>query len=60
MIVTWRNKFVGADESDNHYFSVWKGHPSEKDFLKFYKSDLTFFSKDLPDMYSLAEGVSVL
>lgn len=59
MIVTWRNKFVGADESDNHYFSVWKGHPSEKDFLKFYKSDLTFFSKDLPDMYSLAEGVSV-
>lgn len=59
MIVTWRNKFVGANEGDKHYFSVWKGHPSEKDFLKFYKSDLTFFSNDLPEMYSLAEGVDV-
>lgn len=52
MIVTWRNKFVGADDSDNHYFSVWKGHPSEKDFIKFYNSGLTFFCNDLPDMYT--------
>lgn len=60
MIVMWRNKFVGADDNDKHYYSIWKGHPSEKDFMKFYKSSLTFFSNDLPDMYSMAEGVNVM
>ncbi len=59
MVVMWRNKFVGADDNDKHYYSIWKGHPSEKDFMKFYNSDLTFFSSDLPDMYSMAEGVNV-
>ncbi len=59
MIVTWRNKFVGANENDKHYFSVYKGHPSEADFKKFYKSEITFFSADLPDMYTMAEGVTV-
>lgn len=58
-IVTWRNKFVAGDYSDNHYYSVWKGHPSEKDFLKFYKSSITFFCNDLPDMYSMSEGVVI-
>lgn len=58
-IVTWRNKFVGGNDSDNHYFSVWKGHPSEKDFVKFYKSSITFFCNDLPDMYTAAEGITV-
>ena len=59
MIVMWRNKFVGANDNDRHYYSIWKGHPSEKDFLKFYNSSLTFFSNDLPDMYSNADGVNV-
>ncbi|MDE6097464.1 MAG: glycoside hydrolase family 26 protein [Muribaculaceae bacterium] len=58
-IVTWRNKFVGGNDSDNHYYSVWKGHPSEKDFIKFHKSSSTYFCSDLPDMYTMAEGVSV-
>lgn len=58
-IVTWRNKFVGGNDSDNHYYSVWKGHPSEKDFIKFYNSSITFFCNDLPDMYSMAEGVEI-
>lgn len=58
-IVTWRNKFVGGDDSDNHYYSVWAGHPYEKDFIKFYRSPLTFFCQDLPDMYSPAKGVTV-
>lgn len=35
MIVTWRNKFVNGDESDKHYFSVYKGHPSEENFIRF-------------------------
>ena len=59
MIVMWRNKFVGADENDKHYFSIFKGHPSEADFMKFYKSNLTFFSNDLPDMYSMADGINI-
>lgn len=59
MIVTWRNKFVGANENDKHYFSVFKGHPSENDFIKFYKSNLTFFSSDLPDMYTITENTEV-
>lgn len=58
-IVTWRNKFVGGNDSDNHYYSVWKGHPSEKDFLKFYNSSITFFCNDLPDMYSMSDGVII-
>ena len=32
----WRNKYVGGNESDKHYFSVYPGHPSEDDFRKVY------------------------
>ena len=32
MITMWRNKYVGSNESDKHYFSVYPGHPSEDDF----------------------------
>ncbi|MBL2376720.1 beta-mannosidase, partial [Klebsiella pneumoniae] len=37
MIVMWRNKFVAGNEADKHYYSVFKGHPSAADFLKFYQ-----------------------
>ena len=59
LLATWRNKYVGIDESDNHYFSVYKGHPSEADFVKMYQADNTFFRNDLPDMYKMAENVTV-
>jgi len=59
MVVTWRNKFVGVNESDKHYFSVYKGHPSEKDFVKMYKEENTFFCEDLPPMYTMAENITV-
>lgn len=58
MVVTWRNKYV-SDEKDKHYFSVYPGHPSEKDFLKMYKEPNSFFCSDLPDMYTTAQGVSI-
>lgn len=58
MVVTWRNKYV-ADESDKHYFSIYKGHPSEKDFIKMYKMENSYFCNDLPDMYTMAAGVKV-
>lgn len=59
MVVTWRNKFVGINESDRHFFSVYKGHPSEKDFVKMYKEENSFFCNDLPPMYKMADGVTV-
>jgi len=59
LLVTWRNKYVGNNESDDHYFSVYKGHASEADFVKMYQADNTFFCNDLPDMYKMAENVTV-
>ena len=59
LLVTWRNKYVGGNESDTHYYSVYPGHPSAPDFVKMYKMDNTIFRLDLPDMYSPAEGIKV-
>ncbi len=59
MIVMWRNKFVHGDESDKHYYSVYPGHVSEPDFVRFYNNDMTLFSKDLPNMYAMPAGMSV-
>ena len=59
MVTMWRNKYVGSNESDTHFYSVYPGHPSENDFRKMYDLDRTFFSKDLPDMYSLPEGYEI-
>ncbi len=58
-VVTWRNKYVGTNESDKHYFSVYKGHPSEKDFIKMYNEPNSFFCNDLPDMYTIAPNIDV-
>ena len=59
LLVTWRNKYVGTDDSDQHYYSVYRGHPSEKNFVEMYKADNTFFCHDLPDMYKMAENVII-
>lgn len=59
MVVMWRNKYVGSNESDKHFFSVYKGHPSENDFRLMYDDAESFFSGDLPDMYTMPEGYSV-
>ena len=59
MIVMWRNKYVGGNESDRHFYSVYPGHPSESDFRTFYDDEATFFSKDLPDMYTMPKGYEV-
>lgn len=55
MIVMWRNKYVGSNESDRHFYSVYPGHPSENDFRTMYDDPSTFFSRDLPDMYTMPE-----
>ena len=59
MVVTWRNKYDPM-ESGTHYFSVFPGHPSERDFVKMYNQENSFFCSDLPDMYTPAENVTVL
>ena len=33
--------------------------PSEKDFIKFFNNDLTFFCNDLPQMYEMLDCVSI-
>lgn len=58
LIVMWRNKY-DPSESENHFYSVFKGHASEKSFLKMYESPISFFSNDLPGMYQMAEGLTV-
>jgi mannan endo-1,4-beta-mannosidase len=59
MVVMWRNKydptFTGA-----HYYSVFPGQASVTDFLTMYNSPLCLFSKDLPAMYVMAAGVSIV
>ena len=59
LIVMWRNKYVGNNESDRHFYSVYPGHPSEDDFRTMYDDPRTFFSKDLPDMYTMPDGYAV-
>lgn len=59
MVVTWRNKYVNGDEQDKHYFSVYKGHPSEANFIRFYNDPHTLFCADLKDMYTMPEGFTI-
>lgn len=56
MVTMWRNKYVGDNESDKHYYSVYPGHPSEDDFRTMYNDARSIFSRDLPDMYTLPAG----
>ena len=58
-IVMWRNKYVGTNEADRHFYSVYPGHESENDFRAMYDDPTTFFSKDLPDMYTMPQGYDV-
>ena len=59
MVTMWRNKYVGSNEADKHYFSVYPGHPSEEDFRTMYRDSRSLFSSDLPDMYSLPSGYEI-
>ena len=59
LIVMWRNKYVGSNEADRHFYSVYPGHESEDDFREMYDDPSTFFSKDLPDMYTMPDYFEV-
>ncbi|WP_434533895.1 glycoside hydrolase family 26 protein [Bacteroides sedimenti] len=58
MIVMWRNKY-DPQETGTHYYSVFQGHPSVSNFIKMYNSPISLFSKDLPDMYKMADGITI-
>ena len=58
MVVLWRNKYDPTHDG-HHFYGPWKGHNSAQDFVTFYKSSFTRFSSDLPDMYEMAEGITV-
>ena len=45
--------YGGSNEWDRHFYSVYPGHESEEDFRKMYNDPTTFFSNDLPDMYTM-------
>ena len=59
MVVMWRNKYVGGNESDKHYFSVYPGHPSAEDFCTMKDAERSLFSADLGDMYSMPKGYEI-
>ncbi len=59
LVVMWRNKYVGSNEGDTHFFSVYPGHPSEDNFIQMYNNPKSLFSDDLPDMYSMAPGITI-
>lgn len=58
MIIMWRNKY-DPEEKETHYYSVFKGEASSEDFIIMYNDNLSIFSKDLPDMYTIAESIVV-
>lgn len=58
MIVMWRNKYDPTGVG-SHYYSVFPGQASVTDFVTMYKSPVSLFSKDLPDMYKMADDVVV-
>jgi len=58
MVVMWRNAYDPLKEGA-HFYGPWKGHPSVDDFKVLYRASVSLFSKDLPNMYVLADHVTV-
>lgn len=45
-VLFWRNAGFKPSNNEVEYYLPFKGHPSEKDFLKFKKDKKTWFEKD--------------
>lgn len=58
MVIAWRNAY-DPQNNGHHYFSAFAGEATADNFVQFYKSPHTMFSKDLPNMYQMAEGITV-
>jgi mannan endo-1,4-beta-mannosidase len=46
-------------ETGTHYFSVYPGHVSVESFKTMYDRPDTYFCNDLPDMYVMAQNITV-
>jgi len=46
-VLIWRNHGYNEYMKKMHYYAPYKGHLSEKDFIKFYESANTLFEKDV-------------
>ncbi|WBV53658.1 glycoside hydrolase family 26 protein [Chryseobacterium gambrini] len=49
-VLFWRNAGFKPGNNEVEYYLPFKGHPSEKDFLKFYKDKKTLFEKEAGKM----------
>ena len=58
LLCTWRNKYDPM-ETGTHYFSVYPGHVSVESFKTMYDRPDTYFCNDLPDMYVMAQNITV-
>lgn len=58
LVVAWRNAYDPNGEK-SHFYGPFAGHASAANFVEFYKNPATLFSKDLPDMYSMAKGITI-
>ena len=45
-VLFWRNAGFKPNNNEVEYYLPFKGHPSEKDFIKFYKDKKTLFEKE--------------
>jgi len=46
-VLVWRNHGYNQWMKRMHYYAPYKGHGSEKDFIKFYELENTLFEKDV-------------
>jgi mannan endo-1,4-beta-mannosidase len=49
--LVWRNA-IASPRSDAHFFAPYKGQASAPDFVRFHADPLTWFERDLPDLYA--------
>lgn len=45
-VLFWRNAGFKPENNEVEYYLPFKGHPSEKDFIQFYKDKRTLFEKE--------------
>ena len=56
MAVLWRNS---DNNSSQHFYSPFPGHPSVPNFIEFYNNPESLFEANLPDMYKKVKGIKI-
>jgi mannan endo-1,4-beta-mannosidase len=58
MVVMWRNEY-DPNNNGHHFYAPFAGQSSSSNFVQMYNTPQTLFSGDLPNMYQMAEGVTI-